>query len=767
MWVRGVGIVALIVGSLWASAVNAGRAPVTSPQEAEQAGVTAARPRVCLALSGGGARGYAHLGVLKQLEAMHVPVDCIAGTSMGAVIGSLYASGMSADAIEQVLTKFDLSDVAFDREARRDLPQSSREDNFMYPISLPMGFGDGRLKLPSGLVQGSQLLALLQAYLGRIPGDVDFDRLPIPFRAVATDLETGERVVLRQGSLPLAVRASMAIPGLFTPAKIAGRTLTDGGISSNLPIDVAREMGADVVIAVDVGTPIKRADQLDSIPAVTSQVIRLMMMRNVIAQKATLRPSDIQLEPDLGSISLTDFGTLAQGVGAGAASAREHRAQLEALSIEGAQYASWRASLPHDVELPSETRIAKIDVATRGRVPADRVVQALRIKPGDVYEPSAVSQDLTRLASDMDLESVSQTLTGPADNHVLHVDANEKSWGPNFLSFGVGLSTDFNGDGGFTLQMGHRLPWITQSGLSWRNDIVLGNKDLGWHTELRQPVLGEIYLAPYAAIRRNNVNLYVDNDVNKRPSAALVQQDIRVGMDLGVPLGNWGEVRGGIARVRTSWSPRSSALSVVDIGDGAAELRADDLSLSSSTQTVASLGLTIDQLDDPVFPRSGIYFNTRAEMGLGGEDSRYDIARASGLWATSRGPFSVNAAFELGGQIGPKRELPAYLFSLGGFQRLSAYPQDKFSGAYIMYGRLTGLAQISKGNSGPLRGVFAGLSLEGGNVWNESRQFARGPWLSSASTFLGTVTAIGPVYLGFAVAPHGVRSVYFQLGNRF
>ncbi|WP_167065670.1 patatin-like phospholipase family protein [Burkholderia sp. Ax-1719] len=724
-----------------------------------------ARPRICLALSGGGARGYAHLGVLKELEALHVPVDCIAGTSMGAVIGALYASGMTANDIEFALAGQNLSDVAFDRDARSDLPESSREDNLMYPIGLPMGFGDGHLKTSNGLVQGNKLMALLRAHTGQYPGDIDFDHLPIPFRAVATDLETGERVVLHNGSLPLAVRASMAVPGLFAPVKIGSRTLIDGGAASNLPIDVAREMGADIVIAVDIGTQLQPADQLNSMAAVTAQMVRLMMSRNVTAQKATLRPADILLEPDLGPVSFADFGAMDRAVQAGDAAAIQQRGRLGALSDEPDQYAAWRADLSQAAALPPQTRIARIEVTTRGRLPASHVEAALHVKSGDVYDAASVDEDLTQLVRNDDLESVSQTLTGPQGERVLHVEANEKSWGPNFLLFGLGLSTDFDGDGAFSLQIGHRLPWITSSGLSWRNDIILGSRDLGWRTELRQPIFGQVYLAPYASIRRNDVNLYADNDVSERPLASFVQQELRAGLDVDVPLGTWGEARAGVAQVHTSFQARSSILALAP--DGQSPLQTGTPSLSPTTQTVASAGVRIDQLDDPVFPRHGFHLEGRAEMGLGDSDSGYNIAYARGLWAASRDVFSLNAAFEVGGAFGGSHDAPAYLFTLGGFQHLSAYAQDQFSGAYVMYGRVSGLAQLSRDGSGALRSIFTGLSLEGGNVWNTSKQFARGPWLSSVSAFVGAVTAIGPVYFGVALAPRGAHSIYFQLGNRF
>lgn len=743
-------------------------ASVARAAPADPATAAPHRPRICLALSGGGARGYAHIGVLRELERLHVPVDCIAGTSMGAVIGGLYASGLSADQIERALSTLNLNDVAFDRDARQDLPQSMREDNLAYPVGMPVGFGNGELKMPSGLVQGNKLTALLRANTAQIPADVDFGHLPIPYRAVATDLETGDRVVLSRGSLPQAIRASMAVPGLFAPVKIDGRTLIDGGTVSNLPIDIARQMGADIVIAVDIGTQLKPADQITSMAGVTSQMIRLMMTRNVLEQKATLRPSDVLLEPDLGNLSFSDFGAMQQGVAAGTASAREHDSQLAALSLDEAQYASYRAGLSHETFLPPGTRIDHVEVVTHGNVPASRVQAALHAKPGDVYDAAAVDGDLSRLVNAADLESVSHSLSGPPGDRTLRVDASAKSWGPNLLLFGLGVSTNFNGDGAFTLRIGHRLPWITESGLSWRNDIVLGSRDLGWRTELRQPVFGsDMYVAPYASIRRNDVNLYGDNETSGQPFASYVQQDVRTGVDLGVPLGTGGLVRVGVAQVWTAYHPRSSVLTATDNGNGEVNYEATAWSSDSTTQTVGTIGLKIDQLDDPVFPRHGFYLDTNVQASLSQDDGSYNIASMRGLWAASHGIYSVNAAIEAGGPFGGNRGAQAYMFSLGGFQRLSAYAQDEFSGGYILYGRATGFAQLSKADTGPLRGVFAGASLEAGNVWNMPQRFARGPWLTSASVFVGSTTVIGPVYLGFAMAPGGTYNIYFQLGNRF
>ncbi|MFM0207859.1 patatin-like phospholipase family protein [Paraburkholderia sediminicola] len=729
-----------------------------------------ARPRICLALSGGGARGYAHIGVLKQLEALRVPIDCIAGTSMGAVIGGLYASGMSAAEIEKALASTNLTDVAFDREARADQPQAVRQDNLVYPVGLPLGFGSDGVRSASGLIQGNRLLMLLQQHTSRLPGDVSFDDLPVPFRAVATDVETGGPVVLRKGSLPQAIRASMAVPGLFTPVMLEPRTLVDGGIVDNLPVDVAKQMGADIVIAIDIGTPLKRANELTSMTSVTQQVIGVLISRNVRDQKATLGASDILLEPDLSGLAFTDFADAGRGIAAGAAAVNSAQAQISALSLAPQAWSAYLAGRNENAFLPAGTRIDRVEVVTNGRVPAARVRQVLRTKPGDVYDPDAIDHDLAALNSASDFESVAHTLTGPADDRVLQVIANSKTWGPNFLLFGLGVSSNFNGDGAFALRIGHRMPWITQSGLAWYNDAVLGSRDLALRTELRQPLFSVdgVYLAPFASFKRNQADVYADETSGDTlPVMKIRQQEIRLGLNAGVPLGNLGEIRAGVARVRTSYTSLMAPLAVMVPPDGSDPvLAAVSVPSFSNSQTVARVEFEVDQLDDALFPRHGYYVDGYAEMALDQSDGNYNTAHLRELWAQSVGRHSLNAAFEAGGQFGNKGA-DVYPFSLGGFQHLAAYAQDQFSGKYIMYGRLTYLAQLKQFNSAPIQGLFAGSSLEAGNVWNSDAAFGRAPWRASASVFLGATTSFGPLYLGFAAAPGGVRNVYFQLGNQF
>jgi len=728
------------------------------------------RPRICLALSGGGARGYAHIGVLKALEALHVPVDCIAGTSMGAVVGGLYASGLSAGALEARLAHIDLSDIAFDRNERAQLPQKLREDEFQYPIGISVGYGDGKVKLPAGLVQGNRLLALLQNWTAQLPADIDFAKLPIPFRTVATDLGTGQPVIFDHGSLPRAIRASVAVPGLFAPITIGGRTLVDGGLVSNLPVQMARDMGADVVIAVNVGSPLDDPGSLNSPAAVTQQMVTILTNQNVAAQKALLHGSDVLLEPDLGDLSFTDFSRANEGVQGGWLAAQGASQRLAALALPPEAWQAYVAARKTGPVLEANTRIDAIDINTHGHIPPSYVREYLGVREGERYDAATLNRELAQLSTTGDFESVTQELVSKTEadgttRNVLTVDAHEKSWGPQFLLFGFGLSNSFNGQGAFNLQIGHRYPWLTQGGLEWRNDVVLGSNQAKWHTELRQPVFDRFgfYVAPYAEISRKHIDLYPDNasDRYATPLTAYRVDTGMAGIDFGVPIGRLGEFRAGVNYQQVRYSP------AYNISAGGSRL----FPSFRVTQPTVRAQLTIDQLDDPQFPRKGYYLLAINEMALGGTDNRFDEAYGKALWAGSIGRHTLNLAAEAGMTYGDHRTAPNLSgglgFTLGGFQHLAAYATDQFTGNYLLYGRVTYLNDLREFILPGFRTTVIGTSLEVGDVWLRRRNFGNGPYKSSGSLFIGGNSAIGPLYFGVAAAPNGVWNLYLQLGRVF
>ncbi len=359
------------------------------------------RPRIGLALSGGGARGGAHVGVLKAIEVYGVPIDYIAGTSMGAIIGALYASGYSADEIETVLKETDWNAALKDSPDRTDQTMRKKELESQFLIRLRVGFNGGKIQLPLGAVNGQHLAQIFQVLFLPVVDIHEFDRLPIPFRAVATDLVSGEAVVLSSGSLSDSVRASMSVPAVFTPVRLGGHLLVDGGMSNNLPVDVVREMGADIVIAVDISSPLLEEEELESILSITEQLTNFLTRRNADAQIASLGPDDVLIVPELGEFSSADF--------------------------EGA------AGI---IPLGYEASILQRDVLLKMAVTPDDDPVPFLPQSSDDYIVEFVTYDM---------------VTDEAGQRGVVVNAVPRSWGPNYLQFGLELASDFSSQSDFLL----------------------------------------------------------------------------------------------------------------------------------------------------------------------------------------------------------------------------------------------------------------------------------------------------------------------------
>ena len=296
----------LALAACWAppSQAAATDTAAATPDTGAQCGARApgdTRPRVGLVLGGGGARGFAHVSVLKELERQRIPVDCIAGTSMGALVGGLYASGMSAADIEREMRALDWPRMFNDRLDRPQRTYRRKRDDDLALVPAKPGIGNDGLKIAPGVLSGERVLLLLERLTQPVAVRDDFDALPIPFRAVATDLNTGQAVVLGRGNLALAMRASMSIPGIFKPVVMDQRVLVDGGLANQVPVDVVRAMGADVVIAVDVGTPLAALDEGASLFAIVDQISGFMTVGSARSQVETLGEKDFLILPPLGN----------------------------------------------------------------------------------------------------------------------------------------------------------------------------------------------------------------------------------------------------------------------------------------------------------------------------------------------------------------------------------------------------------------------------------------------------------------------------------
>src|SRR4030042_4589576 len=339
------------------------------------------RPKIGLALGGGGAKGAAHIGVLKVLEELKIPIDGIAGTSMGSIVGSLYASGMPPNEIEEILTTLDWDDLFTDSPPRKDIDFRRKRGDYTIRSKIKVGISDGKIRIPKSVIAGQKVGVLFETLMMPVADIEDFDKLPIPYRAVAADLETGETGVIGGGKLADAARASMSVPGVFPPAEVNGRYLTDGGIVRNLPVDVVRQMCADIVIAVDVGKPLPKRDELGSPFAIMNQMIGIMINQNVQEQIDSLGDKDVFIRPELGTIESADFKRGKEAAERGEQAARKKESDLRRDSVTEEEYAVFLAK--HQKREVSTIKVGSVTVEGLSRVSPKAVASKLKIKPGE------------------------------------------------------------------------------------------------------------------------------------------------------------------------------------------------------------------------------------------------------------------------------------------------------------------------------------------------------------------------------------------------
>ena len=707
----------------------------------------AARPRVCLVLSGGGARGAAHVGVLKVLEELRVPVDCVAGTSMGAIVGAAYASGIPLAAMESTLAAMSTRHLFRDLPPREERAMRLKRDDATNLAPVEIGVRGSELLLPRGLVSGVQLESVLRS-LSNVHGFQRFDNLPLPFRAVATDLVTGRPVVIDRGELPAAMRASMSVPGLIEPARLDGRLLVDGGLTNNLPVDVARALGADILIVVNLGTPLLKADQLNSILGVTEQMMNILTEQNVQASLASLKPGDILVLPQLGDFSASDFDHLAAAVPIGEAATRAVADRLAALSVPPPEYDAWRrrrlAATSAALQPVDEIRFGPMQY-----VNPEIARSALRTQPGQDIDQKTLDSDMRRLYGLGDFEHVSYQLLEEPGRRILNVDAVEKSWGPNYLRMGLGLSADFRGDAYFNLLASHRRTWLNRLGGEWRNDVQFG-RTTRIATEFYQPLEPSqtFYVVPHASYERRPVDVY-------QGIQRVARYDVREGrlaLEAGLQFTRYGDLRLGVERssVDTSLDTGTAALAPPDG--------------RNTYQSVTLRGL-VDQLDNVNFPRAGysLSFNVRSSSLVSGDATSYARGDIGGNYVQSFGEHTIAAAFKFGGRLGSNPLPPPQQFQWGGFLQQSGYPTGALMGEELAFGRLTYRQRLAQWSL--LEGVYAGLSLEAGRVGKPLVPNNEQGLLRSAALFIGLDTPLGPLHFAYGRVDRGYGSFYVFLGR--
>ena len=713
----------------------------------------APRTRIGLVLSGGGARGLSHVGVLKVLEAERIPIDAIAGTSMGAIVGGLYASGMSATELEHELLKVEWAKVFAARVDRQHLSQRRKEEDFEISPLIELGIRDGELRVPAGAVSSRGLENLLRRFTLPVRDVQDFNRLPIPFRAVATDLETGAAVVLSHGDLALALRASMSVPGVFPPTEVDDRLLGDGGLVNNVPVDVARAMGVDVVIAVNIGTPLAGRETLSSVVGIAAQMINILTEQNVQRSLATLGRSDVLVSPQLGALTAGDFAKVAEAIASGESGAQAALARLRPLAVSPSAYAQWRAEHPK-LRRPEAT-IGFVAFEGSTQTNPSRFAAGLESRPGQPFNVDRAAADARTLAASGDyLRADYRLVSSNSGADGLVFDLEDKPWGPNYLRVGLDLATDFNGRGSFNLKLSHNRHWLTPSGTEWRNRLQIGAVP-SFFTELYHPLnwtaglANDWFVATYASSERRDGTLYGQDGSEL---ARFKRTTARAGIDLGQPWGRFGEIRLGLGTQRVRATPTLVSASL-----------SSTLRQVQATETGLRLAVVVDQLDFANFPQQGYRLVGEAAIGDGSNAGSFQRVEASALGAITYGRHTFNL---FASARGASQQQGATLgrYALGGFHQLSGYRDGQLLGNYVLLSRLTWYMRLT-GTPTLARGYFFGASAEAGNAYLTRDALRANSLRAGMSLFIGADTALGPLYLALTHAPRGQTGVVLFLGR--
>jgi NTE family protein len=711
----------------------------------------AARPRIGLVLSGGGARGAAHIGVLKVLEELRVPIDVIAGTSMGSIVGGAYASGQSLPNLIVEVGNIKTEMLARDQPPRSEISIHLKQEDWLDFIGPQFGLRDGSLALPKGAITGVALEAVLRE-LALAKGDWDFDKLPIPFRAIATDVVSGQMTVLRSGDLSTAMRASMSVPGAVAPVQIDGKMLVDGGLTRNLPVDVARSMGADVIIAVNLGTPLLQRDQITSAFSVALQMLNILTEQNVGASLASLTAQDVLILPELGAYSAGDFDHMPSTIPIGEAAARKVADQLRRYSLPPEQYAAHRLGqvrvLAQDTRKVDEIRVEGLE-----RVNEQVVVQSMETRAGAPLDIGTLDLDMRRIYGRGDFEHVTYKLIDDPDHRILAVQAVEKAWGPTYVRFGLSLSSDFQGDNAFNLLASFRRTWLNSLGGEWRTDVQLGN-DAFLFSEFYQPLVPSQYffIAPRVQAGSWPADIYggpAGDDLTARYRVSA----FTYGLDIGSQFTKYGELRLGVLA-----------------GQAEAELQVGSpiLAQYAIKRDIGGVRarLYLDQLDSTSFPRDGYALDAQilaSTTSLGASDS-YNRWTMYASGAKSFGAHTFQVALSGGGSVGGP-ELPKYDYlTWGGFMRMTGYRDGQLRNDSMSYGRLVYMNQLFK--MPLLEGVYVGATLEAARLGQPLVPNGISGNVASAGLFLAVDTPLGPAYLAYGRTQDGNSNVYFYLGKR-
>ena len=705
-------------------------------------------PRIALVLEGGGALGFAHIGVIEYLEQHHIPIDLVVGTSMGGLVGGLYASGRSPDEIRDLVKDINWDLAIGGKTPYPDLSYRRKQDRVDYPNRLEFGLKHG-LSFPEGLNSGQQVGLILDRATLADYSLRSFDDLPIPFRCVATNMDTGRAQVFDGGFLGQAMRATMSIPGVFAPVEINGQTFTDGGAVDNLPVDVAKANGADIVIAsyLDTGQTTQR---MSSFLSTASNTISIMIAANELH---SMEVADVLIRSNLKGYSSMMFTESAAIIPKGLEGAQSKAALLDRFAVDDAEWAQYvkdraarrRTELPKPQFLTVTGADPKTNAEINTRLQARVVNQPIDTK--------FLDRQMTRFVGAGTLNAAGYSLTDKNGVPGLAVTAYPKSYGPPFLNLGINIDGADTKD--VLFGMSGRFTFINLGGYraEWRTDAFFGYS-YGLRSEYYKPFAAETrwFYAPRAYVTSTRFDFYNEGT---RTSQYQISQN-GVGFDLGYTTPRGAEIRLG---QDVYWY---SVKKIIDY---------DDLSVPAQREEVTSLRFNFLGGDNAVLPLSGAntFFRVERHESSEGVDpftlaevrvaSYYPISKSGSIILTAAGGTSFGAStltVDLQG------------FSLGGPFHLGSYGRNELLGN--QYWLFQGGYEHKLLRFNPLigEGLYALAFMEGGKVYeniNAADTLESEAWDGSFAAVART--ALGPIYVGVAAGDNSHRKWWFGLGRVF
>lgn len=720
--------------------------------------MAAERLKIGVVLSGGGAKGAAHVGVLKILEEHNIPVDYIAGTSIGAYVAGMYSLGYSASEVEAIMMGVDWDSGYSDTIPRNILSYRDKQLRDRYNIPLNIGYNEGQVRAPSGLLRGQTMSQLLRQSTDLVQQFGNFDDLAIPYRAVATDLETSLPVVICHGSMVKAMQASATVPGALQPAQIDGKLLVDGGIANNMPVDVVKAMGADIIIAVDIGSPLVKKDKLDSTIAVLDQLSNFLTNASTEKQKLLLTDKDVLIRPAIDALSTTDFTIMPLALTLGKEAANGQLDKLSSMSVSPEEYAAYvEAKQAKGKLLMADVRhsVNEIVFDNQSKVSLNLLTETLNIKPGQAVSKDELNEALKRIYSLNKFERVDAEFVEAEDGRVLTVTTKAKSWGPNYFQLGFNWEDDFNSESAISFDMAYTMTDLTFNGGEWRNEIKLGMEKL-FATEFYQPLDRDQQFFSRARYQYDTRNWDLYDNNNRLLTFDKKTHTIELG--IGYNYTSQGTIELGLvaekgAIINDAWLLR-------------------DLDFSSYG---AYFRFGYDSLDSISFPTSGnrvtlnVYVrNEDFDDIIDDNQNQYSVqieADWKGALSVGNHAFVGKASISTNDNDGMNT---LHVSELGGFLNLSGYHKDSLTGAHKVFGAFVYQYDLGRDALGmtdyPL---YLGWSLEAGNVWDERSEVTLTDLIYASSLYIGTDTSMGPAAIGFGITDLGDKSFYLFVGKNF